>query len=511
MIEAANDIRERALAARVIQRLAGPAESIAGIQDIVCDELALLDFAEASADAEKVRSAARELLAMIVAVGETGVVLSDRQRLRHDLRTPINAIIGYSELIAEDFEDDLPKPLLADIRTVVGECALLLAQIDRVLGPEADSASLSGSAVDGLVAASLEATLTHETDAETRETGHVLVIDDTHENLDLMRRQLGRQGHAVTTADSGAAGLKILETTEIDVILVDVLMPDMNGIELLSRIKDHPKWRYIPVVVVSGLKDMRAVTRCIAAGAEDYLQRPVDPVLLHARVSSCLEKHRWHQRELRYLAEIEYERDRADALLHAVLPAPVIARLRAGEKVIADRVPSTTIIFADIVDFTPWTANTDPGELLRRLTEIFLAFDDLAAQHGVEKIKTIGDAYMAASGVPLPFDDHAERALSFARAIIGEMGRLTDKQMAIRVGLHTGPVIAGLIGRSRFVYDVWGETVNIASRIESTGVPGRIHLSAETRQRLTLQGATGFEPKQSHLKGLGDVKTYLTD
>lgn len=507
----AADIRERALATRVIQRLAGPAEAIAGIQEIICEELAPLGLPEAVEDAARVRTAAQTLLTMIGNVDESGVAPAGRQRLRHDLRTPINAIIGYSELVAEDFEDALPASLLADIRTVIGECGLLLTQIDRVLGPEADTQTLDGAALDGLVAASLEQTLTRTTGPDQAEPGHILVIDDTEENLSLMRRQLGRQGHRVTTCNSADKGLKALEKEEVDVILVDVLMPGMNGIELLSRVKAHPDWRYIPVVVISGLKDMRAVTRCIAAGAEDYLQRPVDPVLLHARVSSCLEKHRWHQRELRYLAEIEYERDRADALLHAVLPAPVIARLQSGEKVIADRVPSTTILFADIVNFTPWTATLDPGELLRRLTEIFLAFDDLAAQHGVEKIKTIGDAYMAASGVPVPAEDHADRAMALARAMIDTVHRTSRGETEIRIGLHSGPVIAGLIGRSRFVYDVWGETVNLAARLESTGLPGRIHLSDATRRKLRDHGALNLREKRSDLKGLGTVTTFIAD
>ncbi|MBE9639350.1 adenylate/guanylate cyclase domain-containing protein [Salipiger mangrovisoli] len=509
MRRAGGDIREVALATRVIQRLAGPAEAIAGIQAIVLEEIRALHLPEVEADAERVAAAAQELLTMIAVVADSGVAPSERQRVRHDLRTPITAIIGYSELVAEEFSEALPEGVRQDIRSVVGECALLLAQIDRVLGPEAGAAGLAGSALDGRIAASVERSLSRDGGVAHGKGGRVLVIDDTAENRDLLRRQLGRHGHEVSTAASAAEGLAILERADIDVILIDVLMPDMNGIELLARIKQAPDWRHIPVIVISGLKDLRAVSRCIAAGAEDYLQRPVDAVLLHARVGSCLEKHRWHQRELRYLAEIEYERDRADALLHAMLPAPVITRLRAGETVIADRVPATTIVFADIVGFTPWTARLDPGDLLHRLTEIFLAFDDLAAQHGVEKIKTIGDAYMAASGVPLPAEDHAERALRFARAILPEIAARTDGEMTLRVGLHSGPVIAGLIGRSRFVYDVWGETVNLASRIEGAGVPGRIHLSDVTRQ--LLRGGGAFEPRISALRGVGALRTYLTD
>jgi class 3 adenylate cyclase len=287
-------------------------------------------------------------------------------------------------------------------------------------------------------------------------------------------------------------------------------MPDMNGIELLARLKADTRWRDIPVIMVSGLKETKAVVRCIAAGAEDYLQKPIDAVLLHSRVNACLERIRWHRREKQFLARIEYERDRADTLLHAMLPAPVILRLQAGETVIADRFDSATIVFADIVDFTPLVARTDPPHLLRQLAAIFSAFDDLSAEYGIEKIKTIGDAYMAVAGVPDPREDHAERALGFARALIATMAGEVGQGLAIRVGLHTGPVIAGLVGRLRFVYDVWGETVNLASRLEASGQPGRIHVS-EASHGILSHAARCPEARMHELKGLGRVRTFLID
>ena len=291
-----------------------------------------------------------------------------------------------------------------------------------------------------------------------------------------------RQGHSVSTAASAAEGLALLETAGFDVILVDILMPDMNGIELLARLKAEPRWRAMPVIMISGLKEKKAVVRCISAGAEDYLEKPVDPVLLHSRVNASLERVRWQRREKEFLARIEYERDRADALLHAMLPAPVIRRLQEGETLIADRIDAATIIFADIVDFTPLVARTDPPLLLKQLAGIFSAFDDLAAKHGVEKIKTIGDAYMAVAGVPDASPDHPQRALSFARDLIGTMQGEVGQGLAIRVGLHSGPVIAGLVGRLRFVYDVWGEAVNLASRLESACRPGQVLISESTHE-----------------------------
>jgi adenylate cyclase len=503
-----SEIRRKALLIRIAQRLFGPAEAIAGFQDIVLEELRKGGPPETVPDAQKVQIAARDLLSRVKSIRDGEVDLSDKYRLRHDLRTPINTILGYSELILEDFGDEIAPSVVADIRTVIGECAVLVSQIDKVVDTDPEATETT---IDSLAAHSLEQTLTLAHPGQDDLRGRILVVDDTAQNRDLLKRQLVRQGHHVTVAASGAEALELMESEEFDLALVDILMPDLNGIELLNRIKAREDWRQIQVIMVSGLSEIRAVTRCIEAGAEDYLEKPVDQVLLKSRVRACLEKRRWQVREREYIAQIEYERDRASALLHAMLPAPVIQRLRNGEEVIADRFEAATIVFADIVDFTPFAASIPPSELVQRLTTIFLAFDDIADLHGIEKIKTIGDAYMAACGVPEPREDHAQRALEFARGLIRETESDRGGGLSIRVGLHSGPVIAGLVGRLRFLYDVWGETVNLASRLEASGVPGRIHLSDAARKLLADRFALPPEARTHELKGVGRVTTFIVD
>ncbi|MFD0981946.1 adenylate/guanylate cyclase domain-containing protein [Tropicimonas aquimaris] len=502
-----NEIRRKALLIRVAQRLSGPAEAIAGFQDIVLEELRKSGPNDALADALKVQVAAHDLLARVEAIKNGDEQPTDKNRLRHDLRTPVNAILGYSELIVEDFGDEISPSVLADIRTVIGECAILVSQIDRVLDVNPDS-SMTG--IDSLTAHSLEQTLSiaHRNREEMK--GRILVVDDTAQNRDLLQRQLVRQGHEVVAAASGTEALAMVAREEFDLALVDILMPDLNGIELLARLKANDDWRQIPVIMVSGLNEIHAVTRCIEAGAEDYLEKPVDQVLLNSRVRACLEKRRWQLREREYIAQIEYERDRADALLHTMLPAPVIQRLRDGEDVIADRFETATVVFADIVDFTPMAASMPPADLVKRLTSVFLAFDDIAHQHGIEKIKTIGDAYMAACGIPEPREDHAHRSLDFARDLIRATSDQTEA-LSIRVGMHCGPVIAGLVGRVRFVYDIWGETVNLASRLEATGVPGRIHLSAPAFRLVEDAFESAPDTRVQTLKGIGEIQTFVVD
>jgi guanylate cyclase len=201
---------------------------------------------------------------------------------------------------------------------------------------------------------------------------------------------------------------------------------------------------------------------------------------------------------------------RVDELLTNAIPATIAARLRRGERRIADAYPDTTVLFADIVGFTPWAQRTPPREVVDVLDDLFSAFDASAERHGLEKIKTIGDAYMAVAGAPTPRPDHAAVTVAAARDMI----RVVDERRAaggapleIRVGIASGPTVGGVIGQRRLLFDLWGDTVNLASRMESSGVPGRIHVAASTRALLGRD--VDSEPREVEIKGLGRLTTYL--
>ena len=525
--KAEEELRKRALAAYVAQDLGSPARDILGFLDLAVEqarELGLDDLLEYFESISQAAGMLNRLLDRVieagpevVAGGAAGeVVGSDLSaKLRHDLRTPLNAIIGYSEMIAEELAEQPHEALKSDVAVIRAEAGVLLERIDAIVDfslTEAASESAAHTAED--VAHSLAAMANGEGAEAARQVGRILVVDDISSNRDLLSRRLTRDGHTVLLAQSGAEALDCLTSVDMDVILLDVLMPDMNGIEVLSKLKANPDWARIPVIMISGLTEMDAVIRCIAAGADDYLAKPFNHVLLQARLKACLERKRWADRERQYQRRIEAEKERADALLHAILPGQVVARLNGGETVIADRFDSVTILFADLVGFTPVAAQTSPVELVQRLDCIFGEFDRLASRHGVEKIKTIGDAYMAAAGVPEPSDDHAKRTVALGQAMLAAVTRADpeDRPFEIRIGIHTGPVVAGLLGQYRFVYDVWGETVNIASRLEAHGLPGRIQLSQATLDALSLGGS---QPPpvtargQVALKGIGGIEAYL--
>jgi class 3 adenylate cyclase len=206
---------------------------------------------------------------------------------------------------------------------------------------------------------------------------------------------------------------------------------------------------------------------------------------------------------------LRVEKDRADSLLLNVLPGSISSRLLAGERTIADEYPAVTVLFADIVGFTALATRLPAAQVVEVLDRLFGRFDELVAERGLEKIKTIGDAYMVAGGLPEPLEDHAARVVDLGLAMIDvavqEGDRMAD--LALRVGVHSGPVVGGVIGHRKFAFDIWGETVNITSRLESQGIPGRVHVSAATWREVADEFDAEFRGP-IHLRGYDPMDTY---
>jgi class 3 adenylate cyclase len=207
----------------------------------------------------------------------------------------------------------------------------------------------------------------------------------------------------------------------------------------------------------------------------------------------------------------EREQAKSERLLLNVLPEPVAARLKNEEGIIADLCADVTVLFADIVGFTPLADRLPAAEVVALLDRVFACWDALAAHHGVEKIKTIGDAYMVAGGVPLPRDDHAEAVAEMALAMGPELARVAAESgvaLDVRIGIDTGPVVAGVIGRAKFIYDLWGDTVNTASRMESHAPPGAIQVTDRTYEGLCQRYE--LRPRGTiEVKGKGPMTTFL--
>jgi adenylate cyclase len=519
--------QRRAGLANMRQELLAPVSALVGYGEMLIERARGLGLEDIGPDLQRILSSARELLELTERLldisgtrgRQAGPDLGELQaQLRHDLRNPLNAIKGYAELLLEEL-NEAGAAARPDLEALLSEADSLLSRIDVIVDfssikVDATFGDEARGALSGMIA-NLVRTIRpiEEHAAAPQETGRILVVDDNSSNRDLLFRRLSHDGHYVVRAESGRRALKVLAVDEFDLILLDLLMPDLNGFEVLQRLKADERLRDIPVIMISGLQETDSVIRCIEAGAEDYLPKPFNAVLLRARISACLERKRWRDRERRYLERIELERQRHEALLRNILPGQIVTRLNNGEVVIADRIERATILFADLVGFTAVAARLTPGVLVENLNRIFSAFDNLCRELGIEKIKTIGDAYMAAAGLPMPRPDHAESIADFALAMLHTLEALSPTMgvpFQIRIGIHTGPVVAGVIGSHRFLYDIWGESVNLASRLESHSLPGRIHVSPQLSE--ILASRYQLEPRGPiNLRGIGKLRTsFLT-
>lgn len=311
----------------------------------------------------------------------------------------------------------------------------------------------------------------------------LLLVDDDRMNLKVIGRRLERMGFAVVTADRGLAGLEILENTEIDLVMLDIIMPELDGFATLERIRGDQRWRNLPVIMLTALDDAETTARCLASGADDYVSKPFDETVLNARIEVALDRKRLRDKERRLMERVRAEKHVSEHLLHSILPQPIANRLREGDEQLVDRFAAASVVFIDIVGFTLFAATHEPEETVQLLNDLFSRFDQIVEQHGMEKIKTIGDAYLAVAGVPEAVEDHAERAARLALAVHEAMHEFNAShgiKWSVRIGVSSGPLVAGIIGSRKFAYDLWGDTVNVASRLESKAPPDETYLSAET-------------------------------
>jgi adenylate cyclase len=347
----------------------------------------------------------------------------------------------------------------------------------------------------------------------------ILIVDDSDELRALNILKLQQFGYTnITAAADGESALAILRREEFDLMILDIEMPRLDGYGVLATLKKDPKLRHLPVLVSSGVDQLDAVVRCIELGAEDFLSKPLKSVIFRARVAASLERKRLRDLERLRLIQVQYEhqlleveQEKSERLLLNVLPQTIATRLKQGERTIAERYADVTVLFADVVDFVGLASRTEPEELVALLNDLFSRFDQLAARHGLEKIKTIGDSYLVVGGLPERRTDHAEAVASMALEMLDALAMFNadrGSRLRMRIGLNSGPVVAGIIGRNKFSYDLWGATVNLASRMQSSGLPDCIQVSAATRELLdgkfvlTARGTVAC-------KGLGEVSTFF--
>ena len=347
----------------------------------------------------------------------------------------------------------------------------------------------------------------------------VLVVDDSRTLRKVLVRELSHIGPMqIEEASDGVEALEILQARTFDLVLLDMEMPELDGLGVLTALKESGQLSGLPVIVISSAEEIDKTVKCIEMGAEDYLPKTFNPILLRARILSSFEKKRFRDLEKDYLEQLQKEKEllqmeqmKSERLILNILPKPIAERLKKNEKNISSSYEDVTILFSDIVGFTQMSSLLTPSDLVALLNDLFTRFDKRAESLGLEKIKTIGDAYMAAGGVPVPRADHADIVADMALGMLEDLAEFNrDNQISLqmRIGLNSGPVVAGIIGFTKFSYDLWGSTVNVASRMESSSVIGKIQISPSTAKaligRFDLQGREVIE-----VKGIGKVLTHF--
>jgi len=475
-------------------------------QDLIAPATALLELStmllkdaqdrgeeEFLRDQQQICGSSQQLVTMIENVLDPRTLAAGDEelahRVRHDLRTPLTVIIGLAELWLEEAPAKLLEGFTEDLAAIHASSQQLLASLDAILefAKTHDKATVDLHADKVKPIRELVKTLTPQADdavVHVRINGSVLVIDDNAAFRSIFARRLERFGHTVATAENAADGLARLRRQPFDLILLDILMPDRNGVDVLKELKEDTTLRHIPVIMISAFHETASVAYCIEMGAEDYLPKPCDAVLLRARIDACLEKKALRDRELQHLTQLIEERRRVNELLHVILPDPIVRELKSTNAVLPRRHDEVAVLFADIVGFTSFCDRSRPEEVIAPLQRLIETWEEIALRHEVEKIKTIGDAFMGAAGLLRTVDNPVLACVRCGVEMIAACQAMANG-WNLRVGIHFGPVVAGKIGKRQYQYDLWGDTVNTAARMESNGVPGAVTLSAAAWEYVT--------------------------
>jgi len=477
------------------------------------------------------------------------VSIDPAAQLRHELRTPLNHIIGYAELLLEELADVGKPELTAGLAALRTDARQLLTSLNEVLArgqagpPDLAAARDSlaaplervrseGEALHRLVSQADAATVlpdleriraatdrlaellgrgtatpAHESGAPRSDSSPpapsrplILVVDDNEENRDMLARRLTRQSYEVLRAAGGLAALETLGARPVDLVLLDVMMPDLDGYAVLQRLKADPALRSIPVLMISALDEIESVVRCIELGAEDYLNKPFDPVLLQARVGACLEKKRLHDQEARHREELaEWNQKLERRVAEQVAQLERLGRLKRffspqlAELIVAGGADDplkthrreVTVVFLDLRGFTAFAETAEPEEIMGVLREYHAEMGRLILEHEGTLERFTGDGMMVFFNDPVEVPNPAERAMRMAVAMRDVVGQLAGRwrrrgwELALGVGIAQGYATIGAIGfEGRMDYGAIGTVTNLAARLCGEAVGGQILVSA---------------------------------
>ncbi|MBU0943387.1 MAG: response regulator [Proteobacteria bacterium] len=339
----------------------------------------------------------------------------------------------------------------------------------------------------------------------------ILIVEDSLVNRTLLSNLLSRQGYQVWGAENGKAALETLQQGLPDLIALDIMMPDMDGYTLCRQLKEEARTRDIPVIFISSLDKTEDKLTGFKAGGVDYITKPFQHEEVLARISTHLKLSRLQHQLSEQNRQLKEEQQKTESLLLNVLPVQVARELIETGNCLPRSFDQVTVCFTDIIAFTATASSLTPEFIIGELNDIFTEFDQITENHTCERIKTMGDAYLFACGVPVENKHHALNVVQSAKAMIHfleERNKSSKQQWQIRVGMHSGSVVSGIVGSKKYLYDIFGDTVNIAARMEELSSPMQINISEAThlllQDRFTFTKRNGIE-----VKGKGKLSMYF--
>jgi class 3 adenylate cyclase len=522
----------RAVRAFLRQELQAPANAVTDFLDIMIEDARRCELDDVLPDLQRMHGASVQLNAFVTSIVEKSggeekeSFESFHRRVRHDLRNPLNAIKGYSEMLIEEMPQE--HALLGDLAKLKQSADRLLGQIDsmvRLARPD-DAGSQPGAreeeAVNNVLR-TVEAIGAAQPLKGSGEGAEILVVDDNASNRDVLARRLAREGHAVTTAEDGAAALDLAAARRFDLILLDLIMPQMSGFEVLRRLKAVEATRDMPVIVISALDELDSVVRCIEAGAEDYLTKPFNPTLLSARVGASLERKRLHDKVVAQAADLAaWNRTLEQRVADQVSEIERVGRLKrflspqiadlvvssGGERVLESHRRAITVVFCDLRGFTAFSELTEPEEVMSVLREYHKVLGHLIHKHEGTVERFTGDGIMVFFNDPVPCTDPSLCAARMAVEMRAQVTALLEQwrklghELGFGVGIAHGYATLGPIGfEDRLDYGAVGTVVNLAARLCAEARNGQILVDPKVRTAIETQ--TELEPAgELTLKGI---------
>jgi adenylate cyclase len=466
----------------VRHELRTPINGIIGYSEMLMEDVEDPDLLQ---DLRRIHTAGRQLLERVDGLLQPDRVPSDAlddlaafgRQVGVDLRNPVNAVVGYAEMLVESCEEAGRDHLLPDLERILAATRRLLTASDDIVGVAAmarggpEAQLQSSAAMTGEVLAKIRPVGPGGSGVEG--VGRLLVVDDNETNRDLISRQLARYGYTVATASNGKEALERLDRQEFDLILLDVIMPVLDGVETLRRIQASDRHRTTPVIMLSSLDETDSAVRCIEMGASDYLSKPVQPTLLEARIAAALEIRELGRREETYRRRIAADDDLIDRLLRGAFPVSLLERVRAGVLDVEESWSGAAVLRCVLPDQLRPGAGPDSPDRIERLRQLLARFEEVARTHGVDAVMWRADGFLVVVGARGGAEVTGGEAVADAARLALDTAAAWEGVSA-RFAVHVGDAVGGVLGRDCPRFEVWGEAVETADALAARAEAGSI-------------------------------------